>query len=263
ARHPVGNDFESALELGDRPLPSLADGEILIRNAFLSMDAGTRMWMNPREDSYQPPTPVGAPVEGLAMGPVTDSRHPDFRWGDLVRTFGQWADFSIGRPDLIEVSRLTRRLSDPRQHLGALGLNGWTAYVGALETGAAKPGETFVVSAAAGATGSLAGQIAKTHGCRVIGIAGGSEKCRWIQEEFGFDAAIDYKADNVEERLRALCPAGIDVYFDNVAGPILDAVLANMALFGRVAVCGVLTHYEREDPIPGPYKFDMVLMRRL
>jgi NADPH-dependent curcumin reductase CurA len=263
ARRPQGDDFQSALEFREIPLAQLTDGDVLIRNVYLSMDAGTRMWMNAREDSYQPPTPVGAQVQGMALGVVEESRHPDYRPGDLVRAYGQWADFSVSRPDEIYVARVSWRLPDLRQYLAVFGPNGWTAYLGVMEYGRAKPGETFVVSSAAGATGALAGQVAKAHGCRVIGIAGTDEKCAWIQRDFGFDAAINYKTENVEAALRELCPRGVDVYFDNVAGPVLDAVLSNMALYGRVAECGLINNYDKDGPIPGPYKFDMILMKRL
>lgn len=263
ARRPKADDFNAALELGERSLPPLSDGDVLIRNVYLSMDAGTRMYMNAREDAYQKPTPVGSLVQGMVIGVVAGSRHPDYREGDLVRAYGQWADYSISRPDDIYVARLSWRLDDPRQYVALFGPNGWTAYLGVLEYGETKPGETFVVSSAAGGTGALAGQIAKAHGCRVIGITGSDEKCAWITDDLGFDAAINYKTQNVADVLRTLCPEGVDVYFDNVAGDVLDAVLPNMALYGRVALCGLITSYDKDEPVPGPYKFDMVLMKRL
>lgn len=172
-------------------------------------------------------------------------------------------DFSVSRPDEVYVERVSRQLDDPRQHLGVFGANGWTAYLGVLEYGAAQPGETLVVSAASGVTGALAGQIAKQHGCRVVGITGSPEKCAWLTEELGFDAAIDRGAEDFEHTLRDTCPDGIDVYFDNVGGAILDSVLGNMALFGRVAVCGLLVHYDQDRPAPGPTRFDQILMKRL
>ncbi|NUS72426.1 MAG: NADP-dependent oxidoreductase [Corynebacteriales bacterium] len=263
ARRPVGNDYSSALELVEEELPELRDGDVLIRNAYFSLDAGTRMWMSAREDSYSPPTPLGTPVIGMVLGEVVASRHPDFRTGDLARAYGQWSDYSVSRPEETYVERVSWQLDDLRQHLAVFGPNGWTAYLGVLEYGNTKPGETFVVSAAAGVTGALAGQVAKQLGCRVIGITGSTAKGDWITKELGFDAAINYKDDKVAERLRELCPDGIDVYFDNVGGPILDASLENMALFGRIAVCGLLLNYDQEGPIPGPYKFDQVLMKRL
>ncbi|GAA4621767.1 NADP-dependent oxidoreductase [Actinoallomurus vinaceus] len=262
-RRPIGDDYASALDLVEEETPDLVDGDVLIRNTYLSLDAGTRMWMTAREDSYSPPTPLGCPVIGMVLGEVIASRHPDFREGDLVRAYGQWSDFSVSRPDETYVERVSRRLDDVRQHLAVFGPNGWTGYLGVAEYGAAKAGDTFVVSAASGVTGALAGQVAARLGCRVIGITGSAEKAAWITEDWGFDAAVNRQDGDVAEQLRTLCPDGIDLYFDNVGGEILDAALENMALFGRVAICGLLTSYGEEGPIPGPYKFDQVLMKRL
>lgn len=264
ARRPAGNDYAGALELEETTLPDLRDGDVLIRNALLSLDAGTRMWMGPREDSYSPPTPLGTSVIGMVLGPVVASRHPDFRPGDLVRAYGQWADLSVARPDETYVERASWRLDDLRQHLAIFGPNGWTAYLGVMEYGAAKAGQTFVVSAASGVTGALAGQIAKLAGCRVVGITGSPEKCEWITRELGFDAAVSHREEDLADALGAACPDGIDLYFDNIGGAILDAALANMALFGRVAVCGLMDNYDKDGaPVPGPYKFDQILMKRL
>ncbi len=263
ARRPEGNDYAAALELAEAPVPGLADGEVLVRNALLSLDAGTRMWMGPREDSYSPPTPLGSPVIGMVVGPVVASKHPDYRAGDLARAYGQWSDYSVCTPNLSYCERISWNLDDARQHLAVFGPNGWTAYLGVLEYTATKPGDTFVVSAASGVTGALAGQVAKLHGCRVVGITGSPEKCEWITRELGFDAAIDYSREDVGRALASTCPEGIDVYFDNVGGQILDDCLAHMALFGRVGICGLINNYDKVDPIPGPYKFDQVLMKRL
>jgi NADPH-dependent curcumin reductase CurA len=263
AKRPIGNDYASALELVEEKIEPLVDGDVLIRNAYFSLDAGTRMWMTAREDSYSPPTPLNSPVIGMVLGTVVESRHPDFRPGDLARAYGQWSDYSISRPDETYVERVSWQLDDLRQHLAVFGPNGWTAYLGVVEYGKTKPGETFVVSAASGVTGALAGQVATQLGCRVIGITGSEQKGAWLTNELGFTATIDYKREDVASRLRELCPEGIHVYFDNVGGSILDAALENMALFGRVAVCGLLLNYDKEGPIPGPYKFDQVLMKRL
>jgi NADPH-dependent curcumin reductase CurA len=260
---PEGSDFDGALTLCEERLRGLEDGEILIENGYLSMDAGTRMWMNAREDSYQPPTPVNSPVQGMVIGKVRQSRHPDYRDGDLVRAYGQWADYSIASPDSTYVARVSWRLTDLREYLAAFGPNGWTAYLGITEYGGARPGETVLISAAAGATGLLAGQIAKAVGARVVGTAGSDEKCAWLTREFGFDAAINYKKQKMTDALAKSCPNGIDLYFDNVGGPLLDDALAHMALFGRVAVCGLIDNYDKNEPVPGPYKFDLVLMKRL
>lgn len=260
--YPQGQDFASALKLETEAMPAPADGEVLIRADWLSMDAGTRMWMTPRQDGYQPPLPIGARMSGLCLGRVVESRAQGFRAGDLVRAFGQWADYSIVRPETSDLRVMDESVADPRQHFGVLGMNGWTAYVGIAETAAVKAGETVLVSAAAGATGVLACQIAKLLGCTVIGLAGGPEKCRFLTEELGIDRAIDYRNEDVEAAL-ATVPGGINAYFDNVGGPLLDAVLPNMAHYGRIALCGLMASYDREGPVPGPARFDQILMRRL
>lgn len=259
-RPPEGDDFARALSLREEPTPRAGDGEVVVKADYLSMDAGTRMWMTRREDGYQPPLPLGAKMAGLALGRVVESRAPGFAPGDLVRGFGQWADYSVFRPELSNLTTLDESV-DPREHFGALGLNAWTAYVGLAETARVKAGETVVVSAAAGATGLLACQIAKNMGARVIGIAGGKRKCEFLRGNGLVDRAIDYKAEDVESALAS--EGGVHVYFDNVGGGVLDAVLPNMALHGRVAVCGLIDGYSGDGPAPGPRRFDQVLMKRL
>ena len=261
-RHPQGQDFASALSLQTAPLAPLQPGQVRVRTQWLSMDAGTRMWMSPRTDGYQPPLPLGSPMAGLVLGRVSESADPAFAVGTLVRGFGQWADHATMIPALAGLEALDETVSDPRDHFGALGMNAWTAYVGVKEVAAIKPGEWLVVSAAAGATGSLACQVGRNLGARVIGLAGGPEKCRFLTEQLGVDMAIDYKAEDVAARL-ATVEGGVNAYFDNVGGPILDAVLPNMAHYGRVAVCGMVAAYDNDAPLPGPATFDQVLMRRL
>lgn len=261
-RHPQGDDFAAALSLREVPLAPLAAGEVLVRALWLSMDAGTRMWMGPRTDGYQPPLPLGAPMCGLVLGRVAESRDPRFAPGMLVRGFGQWAEWSTVMPDLAGLEAVDERLPDPREHFGALGMNAWTALVGVQEVAQVQPGEWLAVSAAAGATGSLACQVGRNLGARVIGIAGGAAKCRYLLDELGVDQAIDYRGEDVAARLAAI-DGGVHAYFDNVGGPLLDAVLPNMAHYGRVAVCGMVAAYDRDGPLPGPARFDQVLMRRL
>lgn len=259
---PAGNAFADAFTLETGPVPAPGDGEVLIRNEYISLDAGTRMWITPRSDGYQPPLPPGVPMPGLVLGRVVESRAAGFRAGDLVRGFGRWGDHSCVVPAMAALNVLDDTVADPRQHLGVLGMNGWTAYHGITATGRTRPGETVLVSAAAGATGLLAAQIARNMGCRVVGIAGGAGKCRMLVEEFGLDCAIDYKTEDVEQALTRI-GGGIHVYFDNVGGPLLDAVLPNMAHYGRVAICGLVATYAAEGATPGPRRFDQVLMRRL
>ena len=260
--HPVGDDFAHALSLREEPLAPLADGAVRGATHWLSMDAGTRMWMSSRTDGYQPPLPLGAKMVGLCLGRVTESLDARFPEGALVRGFGQWADYATLMPDISGLEVLDETVSDPREHFGALGMNSWTAYVGIAEVAAVKPGEWVAVSAAAGATGSLACQVARNLGAQVVGIAGGPEKCRYLREELGVARAIDYKAEDVAAALAAL-PHGLNAYFDNVGGPLLDAVLPNMEHYGRIAICGLLASYNSDLPMPGPARFDQILMRRL
>ncbi|MBB4614872.1 NADP-dependent oxidoreductase [Novosphingobium taihuense] len=261
-RHPEGSDFDSALSLQTDTLGDLGEGEVRIKVGWLSMDAGTRMWMSPRTDGYQPPLPLGSKMAGLVLGHVSESRDAAFPVGTLVRGFGQWAEYATVVPALSGLEIVDETLGDIRHHFGALGMNAWTAYVGVKEVAAIKSGEWLVVSAAAGATGSMACQVGRNLGANVIGIAGGPEKCRYLTEQLGVDIAIDYKNENVEARLAAI-EGGVHAYFDNVGGPLLDAVLPNMAHYGRVAVCGMVAAYDNDAPLPGPARFDQVLMRRL
>jgi NADPH-dependent curcumin reductase CurA len=257
---PQGNDFASALALVQEDLPPLGAGEIRVRNAMLSMDAGTRLWLTSREDGYQPPLPVGAPMTGLVVGEVIASRADGFAEGDLVRTFGVWGEISQVDAVMSGALKLDPSVADKRAWFGPLGMNGWTALWGIEQTGAAKPGECVLVSAAAGATGVLAVQIAKLLGCEAWGIAGGADKCRFLTEELGLAGAIDYKAGNVGAQLDAA--GGFDVYFDNVGGPVLDDVLTRMNHYGRIAVCGLLNDYG-SGTRTAPREYDQVLMRRL
>ena len=261
-QHPQGNDFAGALSLQSADLAPLADGEVRIRTQWLSMDAGTRMWMGPRTDGYQPPLPLGEPMIGLVLGMVSESRDARFPVGALVRGFGQWADYSTVLPDMAGLAVVDHAIADVRQHFGALGMNAWTALVGVQEVARVQPGEWLVVSAAAGATGSLACQIGKLLGARVIGIAGGPAKCAYLTDELAAEIAIDYRGQDVAAEL-AKVEGGVHAYFDNVGGPLLDAVLPNMAHYGRVAVCGMVAAYDSDVPLPGPARFDQVLMRRL
>ncbi|RZK02078.1 MAG: NADP-dependent oxidoreductase [Novosphingobium sp.] len=261
-RHPQGSDFAAALSLREEELPPLAEGAVRVQTLWLSMDAGTRMWMSPRTDGYQPPLPLGSKMIGLCLGRVAESHDPRFAEGTLVRGFGQWADYADVSPDLAGLEALDESLADPRQHFGALGMNAWTAYVGVKEVALVKPGEWLAVSAAAGATGSLACQVGRNLGARVIGIAGGAEKCRFLREEIGVDRTIDYRNEDVAAAL-ATVEGGVNAYFDNVGGPILDAVLPNMAHYGRIAICGLVASYDGDKPMPGPARFDQILMRRL
>lgn len=261
---PQGIDFASALALVEAPLPELGPGEIRIRNAMLSMDAGTRLWLTSREDGYQPPLPTGAPMTGLVVGEVMASRADGLAEGDLVRAFGVWGDISQVGAAMSGAVRLDPAVADRRAWFGPLGMNGWTALWGIEETGAAREGERVLVSAAAGATGILAVQIAGLLGCEAWGIAGGADKCRFLTEELGIAGAVDYKAKEHGRDVGAQLDeaGGFDVYFDNVGGPLLDEVLTRMNHYGRIAVCGLLADYGSGNRT-APREFDQVLMRRL
>ncbi len=259
---PEGQDVSGSLSLESEPLPEPDEGEVLVKAAYLSMDAGTRMWMTAREDSYQPPLELGTKMVGLVLGHVAASRNAVFKEGDLVRGFGQWAEHSLMDPELAGLMPVDADVADIRQHFGVLGFNGWTALWGIRETAEVKAGDNVLVSAAAGATGILACQVARILGAQVYGLAGGPDKCKWLEEELGITRAIDYKNDDVAAEL-AKVEGGINAYFDNVGGPLLDAVLPNMALYGRIALCGLLAQYQGDGRAPGPAHFDQVLMKRL
>lgn len=258
---PDGTNFEEALVLVEENISDPVNGQIQIKLKIISMDAGTRMWMSDRQDSYQPPIDLGSSMVGVCLAEVTKSSNPGFKEGDLVRGFGEWADFANVDSESFLV--LEKGLDQDEAYLSALGLNGWTAYVGVMEVGKPKKGENFLVSAAAGATGSLAGQIAKKAGCRVIGLAGSQEKCEWLVNDLGFDVAINYKIEDLDSALKKHCPDGIDIYFDNVAGDILDTVMQNLALNARIPLCGLLAQYNKKGAkLPGPDNFDQLLMKR-
>lgn len=244
----------------ETPVPELADGQVLVRTLQLSLDPTNRGWAN-ASATYLPPIPLGEVMRGIGLGVVEASKHPGFREGQLVQGMTGWQTHVVadGRSftpfDAIPGVPLDA-------YLGLLGHIGATAYFGLLEIGRPQPGETIVVSAAAGAVGSLVGQIGKIVGCRVVGIAGGPEKCRWIVDELGFDAAIDYKREPVQPRLRVLCKGGIDVAFENVGGDILDAVLANLNVRARVVLCGLIAQYNDAVPPPGPRYLGNLLVKR-
>ncbi len=261
--HPQGQDFAAALSLREEALAPLEQGQVRIAAQWLSMDAGTRMWMSPRTDGYQPPLPLGSKMVGLVLGTVCETRDAAYPVGTLVRGFGQWADYSVVTPALTGLDVVDTSVANAREHFGTLGMNAWTALIGVRDVARIQPGQWIAVSAAAGATGSMACQVARNLGAHVVGIAGGPDKCRYLKDELGVDIAIDYKADDVAARLAAEVPGGLNAYFDNVGGPILDSVLPNMALYGCIAVCGLVAAYDNDAPLPGPARYDQVLMKRL
>ncbi len=260
SRRPVGMVSESDFEYRELPLPDLAEGEYRVRNLYVSFDPAMRGWMDDRP-SYIPPVQIGEVMRAGAVGQVVESRHPDFEVGDFVQGLFGWQDYSDAGTGLNQGTKLPpgTSLTWP---LGVLGITGLTAYFGLLDLGVPQKGETVVVSGASGATGSVAAQIARIKGCTVVGIAGGAEKCAWLTGEARLDAAIDYKSENVGQRLGELCPQGIDVYFDNVGGPILDAVLARIARRARIVMCGGISGYNEKEPPPGPRNLMNLVIQR-
>jgi NADPH-dependent curcumin reductase CurA len=261
ARRPQGmlskDDF-TWVENG--PMPAVGEGEVLVRNLWLSVDPTQRGWI--AGDTYLPAVKIGEVVRSFAVGKVIESRHPGFKPGQLVQGLFGWQDYASAKPGAESAPAPVVPGVSIETAMSALGVTGITAYFGLLEVGRPKAGETVVVSGAAGATGSIVGQIAKIHGCRAIGIAGGAEKCRWLVDEYGFDAAIDYKSEQVGKRLKELCPKGVDVFFDNVGGEILDAALARLARRGRVVLCGAIARYNDTSQAPGPKNYLNLLVQR-
>jgi NADPH-dependent curcumin reductase CurA len=260
AAHPEGLIKPSDFRWIEEPLREPREGEALIRVLYLSLDPTHRIWASGRE-SYVPPVAIGEVMRGGALGVVEASRNPKLPVGARVRGLLGWQQYALS--DGRGLSALPDDASIPlTAHLGLFGHIGMTAYFGLLDIGRPQPGETLVVSAAAGAVGSLVGQIGKIHGCRVVGIAGSADKCRWIIEELGFDAAIDHRREDVGTALGRLCPNGIDIDFENVGGDILDAILARINLRARIVLCGLIAQYNATGPVPGPTNFAQILMKR-
>ncbi len=261
---PVGMVAESDFEYVEEPLPDLGENEFLIRNLYFAFEPAMRGWLNDVK-SYVPPVQIGEVMRAGTVGQVIESNHPDFAPGDYIQGQLGWQEYAInnGEPGVMGgVGKIPAGV-EPYLVLSALGGTGLTAYFGLLEIGQPKSGDVVVVSGAAGATGSVAGQIARIKGAsKVVGIAGGEEKCRWLTDELGFDAAIDYKSEDVQARLKEECPKGIDVFFDNVGGDILDAALLNMAQNGRIALCGGISQYNEEALPSGPRNYMQLVIRR-
>ena len=262
ANRPSGMVGPDNFELKESEVPELEDGQFLARNLYLSLDPAMRGWMTDLP-SYIPPVGLGEVMRGGCVADVIESRNAKFQPGDRVLGGFGWQDYAVSDGGGPIASTKIPEGVPPTLPLSALGLTSLTAYFGLKELGQPKEGETVVVSGAAGATGSAVGQIAKQWGCRTVGIAGGPEKCAILREEFGFDEAIDYKAGDVSKALRAACPKGLDIYFDNVGGEILEAALANLAMHARVVICGSISTYnEMEDLPPGPRNYMNLLVKR-
>src|SRR5579871_1953434 len=261
AARPVGLPKESDFSLVDAPVPTPGEGHVLVRTLYLSVDPYMRGRITGVR-SYADPVNIGDVMVGGAVGEVLESRAPGLAAGDFV--LGNWGWQEHAAAEGHTLRKLDPNLAPISTALGVLGMPGMTAYFGFLEICKPIPGEVVVVSGAAGAVGSLVGQIAKLNGCRVVGIAGTEEKVHWLVNELGFDAAFNYKAtDDYTARLKQLCPQGIDCYFDNVGGAITDAVLPIMNLYGRVSICGQISMYNLEKPEPGPRMLPTVLVKQL
>ena len=260
-KRPDGMVGEHNFKWQEVDVSSPKKGEMLIRNLYLSFDPAQRGWMEDRK-SYVPPVQIGEVMRAGSIAQVIESNHPDFNEGDVVQgTFG-WQDYAVtDGSGMMSASKIPEGVPITTP-LSVFGTTGLTAYFGLLDIGNPKEGETVVVSGAAGATGSIAGQIAKIKGCRVIGTAGGSEKCRWLTEKANFDAAIDYKSANLSRSLKELCPEGINVVFDNVGGEFLDTSLARIALNGRIVVCGAISRYNEKVLPPGPSNYMALIFMR-
>ena len=260
-KRPVGDITDDVLSFEEESIPEPGDREFLFRLNYLSLDPTNRVWMSDM-DQYMPPVELDAPMRGAVCGTVVKSHHPDYGEGTIVSGLGVWADYQIGPPQTVNSMGDTGSVPVV-DAFSTFAIVGPTAYFGLLEIGEPKEGETVVVSAAAGAVGSIVGQIAKIKGCHVIGLAGTNDKCAWIRDDLGFDAAINYRTEDVSKALTAACPDGIDVYFDNVGGEILDACLKLMNFKGRISTCGLISQYNATEPVPGPYHYSMILMQRL
>jgi NADPH-dependent curcumin reductase CurA len=256
AARPSGLPKRTDWNLREEPVRDPAEGEMLVRVIYISLDPAMRGWMNEGR-SYIAPVAIGEVMRALALGRVLASKHGQFAEGDYVCGPLGVQEFAItgGRG----LSRVDPKTAPLPVYLAVLGMPGLTAYFGLLDIGRPQPGETVVVSGAAGAVGAVVGQISKINGCLVVGIAGGPEKCRYIRE-LGFDAAIDYKSENVAKGLSQHCPKGVDIYFDNVGGETLEAALARLARFGRIVICGAISQYNNTGPTKGPFNYLSLLV---
>ena len=260
ARRPKGMVQRADFAIEDGAVPEPGPGEFRVKIEYISLDPAMRGWMNEAR-SYVPPVALGEVMRAGAAGIVEASNNPGFKPGDGVNGLFGVQKYAISKGD--RVIKVDTSLAPLQRWIGGLGMPGWTAYFGLLEVGQPKAGETVVVSAAAGAVGSVVGQIAKIKGCRAVGIAGGPDKCRYVTQELGFDACVDYKAGGLYKQLKEACPKGIDVNFENVGGEVLDTVLTQMNVFGRIALCGLISGYNATEAPAGPKNIRAVLTQRL
>lgn len=256
---PFGEPSNDTWEYTETQVPEIGPGQLLVKVEYISLDPAMRGWLNDAK-SYIEPVQIGDVMRAGTVGKVIQSNHPQYAEGDYV--CGYSGVQSYGVSDGTGLYKVNPSLAPLSYYLGVLGMPGMTGYFGLLKTGEPKAGETVVVSGAAGAVGGLVGQIAKIKGCRVVGIAGGKEKCQFLIDELGFDAAIDYKNENVKKALRQTCPKGIDVFFDNVGGDILDDVLTQINMRARIVICGAISQYNNTTPVKGPSNYLSLLVNR-
>jgi len=260
-QRPSGRIGPDTFELTEQPVPEIGDGEALVRVDWISLDPTNRMWINDTP-TYLPPVGIGEVMRAAGMGQVVASNNPNYPVGQTVQGLLGWQEYAVlSDASMVNPVDIAEGIS-PSTYLGALGMTGLTAWVGIRDIGKPQPGETVVVSAAAGAVGSVAGQLAKAAGARVVGIAGGPQKCALLVDELGFDAAVDHRADDWATQLKAATPDGIDVDFENVGGALMDAIFARLNIGARVALCGLISEYNAEDPPSGPRAFGNLLIQR-
>ncbi|AYZ33519.1 NADP-dependent oxidoreductase [Serratia sp. FDAARGOS_506] len=255
ASRPHGEPTAANFRLDTVPVPQPGAGQLLLRTVYLSLDPYMRGRMSDAP-SYAPPVEIGQVMVGGTVSRVEASQHPDFSVGDWVLGYDGWQDYALS--DGNGLRNLGPHLSHPSRLLGVLGMPGFTAYMGLLDIGQPQAGETLVVAAASGAVGSVVGQIGKLKGCRVVGVAGGAEKCRYVVEELGFDACIDHRAPDFADQLAAACPQGIDIYYENVGGAVFDAVLPLLNAKARIPVCGIIAHYNATGLPAGPDRLPLL-----
>jgi NADPH-dependent curcumin reductase CurA len=260
-QRPVGLLRHEDVELVELPMPDPPDNGFVVEVDWIGIDATVRSWLQEGE-GYFPPVGISEVVRSSGSGRVIASRSPNFREGDVVTALTGWQRYVALEDNILSTNVGPADTVDQQAHLAVYGSAGMTAYIGMLEVGEVKEGETVVVSAAAGATGSVAAQLAKMQGCRVIGIAGSDDKCRWLIDDLGLDGAINHRTDDVPAKLKELCPKRVDVFFDNVGGPILDHVLARIANGARVVLCGAISSYNDEHRPPGPANYLNLIQRR-
>lgn len=259
SKRPVGLPDKDTWTLEEHEIPVAGEGQFVVKTAFISLDPAMRGWMNDAK-SYIPPVQIGEVMRSGSVGEIVDSKHPDFAVGDFVTGWGGVQEYALS--DGTGWVKVDPKIAPLPLYIGTLGMPGMTAYFGLMRIGEPKEGETVVVSGAAGAVGSIVGQIAKIKGCRVVGIAGGADKCKYLIDELGFDGAIDYKNQDIREGLKKECPKGVDVYFDNVGGDILNTVLTRLNMKARIVICGAISQYNNTTEVKGPSNYLSLLVSR-